>query len=63
VPVIEVTGQGTASGTPDTASFTVQISTTSNTSLQAAQTTNNKMSQVTQILRANGVDAIDIQTN
>lgn len=62
VPTISVSGQGTTSGTPDTASFTVEIRTTSNTSLLAAQTTTSKITQVTQILTSNSISSSDIQT-
>lgn len=62
IPTITISGQGTASGTPDTATLTVSITTTSNTSLLAAQTTTNKITQVTQILTANSIPAADIQT-
>lgn len=59
---ISAIGKGIVYGTPNMARFSVEISTTSNTSLQAAQTTNNKMAQVLQILSRNNIPSANIQT-
>ena len=61
VPTISVSSKGTASGTPDTATFNVEVQTTSSTSLQATQSSNTKLAQVTQILSNNKIPSTDIQ--
>lgn len=63
VPTISVSAMGSASGTPDTATFSVEIATTAISTIQASQTTNRKISQVLQVLSNNNILSQNIQTS
>ncbi len=63
VRTVEVSGTGTVKVAPDKVSFTVAISEIAETTLEAQQTVNKKLSQILTILRNNGISEADLKTN
>lgn len=63
VRTISVSGTGTVKVTPDIATFSVGVSESAQTTAEAQQMVNQKMTQILDILKKNGIEAKDMSTN
>ena len=62
-PTITVTGNGVVEGTPDTATFSIGVTTTARTAVEALEQNNTQVATLEQSLEQSGVQLKDMQTS